>query len=157
MQYRKLERDHLRRGDTGTGVDPTTMKPNMKEKEIIDKIVNATNPRLLDLKPEEEVLVYRFRYSLTDNKKALTKYLMYVDWSSETEVNELPTLLSLWKSKAPIDISDALKLLGRYVSRREEDHAQRDASCVSIGRRSTRAMWCANTLWKYCGRRRRRS
>lgn len=37
---------------------------------------------------------------------------MSVDWSQDDEVSEVPTLLALWKSKAPIDISDALKLLG---------------------------------------------
>jgi len=37
---------------------------------------------------------------------------MSVDWSMEDEVAEAPVLLALWKTKAPIDISDALKLLG---------------------------------------------
>ena len=37
---------------------------------------------------------------------------MSIDWSVDEEVAEVPTLLGLWKEKAPIDISDALKLLG---------------------------------------------
>jgi hypothetical protein len=41
---------------------------------------------------------------------------MSVDWSQDDEVSEVPTLLALWKSKAPIDISDALKLLGGETS-----------------------------------------
>jgi hypothetical protein len=37
------------------------------------------------------------RYTLTDNKGALTKFLLSVDWSSESEIAELPSLLELWK------------------------------------------------------------
>jgi hypothetical protein len=37
---------------------------------------------------------------------------MSIDWSVDEEVAEVPILLGLWKEKAPIDISDALKLLG---------------------------------------------
>ena len=33
----------------------------------------------------------------------------------DSEVREVPYLLSQWRDKAPIDISDALKLLGRCV------------------------------------------
>ena len=56
-------------------------------------------------------LIFKYRYYLTENKKALTKYLMSVDWSHEEEVAEVPILLNLWRQKAPIDITDALKLL----------------------------------------------
>ena len=65
---------------------------------------------------DEMDLLYKFRYALTDNKKALAKLLLSINWSVESEVAQLPQLLALWKSKAPIDVSDALKLLGRYSS-----------------------------------------
>ena len=58
-------------------------------------------------------LLYKFRHTLTENKRALVKLLLSVKWSSDGEVSELPLLLSQWKERAPIDVSDALKLLGR--------------------------------------------
>jgi hypothetical protein len=56
---------------------------------------------------------------------ALSKFLLSVDWSSDSEIAELPTLLGMWKvgmdslinlltlaqRKAPVDVSEALKLL----------------------------------------------
>ena len=103
-QYRSLARDMLR--DT---TDPS-IKPNVEEKETLDRIVNATGTYLPF---EDRDIIYRFRYFLTENKRALAKFLLSVDWSVESEVAELPFLLSQWKIKAPIDISDALRLLGK--------------------------------------------
>ena len=37
---------------------------------------------------------------LTDNKMALSKFLLSIDWSSESEMAELPSLLELWKVRA---------------------------------------------------------
>jgi phosphatidylinositol 3-kinase len=87
------------------------IKPNLKEKEMIDTILQA--PANHSMAYEDMDLLYRFRHSLTDNKKALTKFLMAIDWTSESEIAELPFLLSKWKEKGPIDVADALKLLGR--------------------------------------------
>lgn len=64
---------------------------------------------------EEKDLLWAFRHSLTDNRKALTKFLLSVDWSVEQEAQQVPPLLEQWRSKAGVDISDALKLLGRCV------------------------------------------
>ena len=105
-QYCNLERDMLR----GVGDRQDAVKPNIKEKDLIDQILSASRNHL---SPSQRDLIFRFRYFLTDNKKALTKYLLSVNWDSEPEVNEVPVLLNLWSTKAPIDISDALKLLGR--------------------------------------------
>lgn len=40
------------------------------------------------------VVLNRFRYVLTDNKKALTKFLLSVDWTVEAEVT-FPSLVLL--------------------------------------------------------------
>ena len=58
-------------------------------------------------------ILYIFRYSLTDNKRALTKFLMSIDWDVPSEVSEVELLLPLWQQKAPIDVAEALKLLGK--------------------------------------------
>lgn len=60
------------------------------------------------------MLHYRFRYALTDNKHALTKFLLALNWDEESEVAELSLLLPMWREKAPIEFADALKLLTRY-------------------------------------------
>ncbi len=103
-QYRSLAHDTIR----GAG-DPK-IKPNREEKEQIDRLVQSASDHLT---AEETDLLYKFRYALTENKKALTKLMLSIDWNVEGEVAELPALLAQWKEKAPIDMSDALKLLGR--------------------------------------------
>lgn len=88
-----------------------SIKPDKSDRVILDRIISSTGKKELSF--DDMDILFRFRYSLTENKKALTKYLLAVDWASENEVMEVPKLLALWKEKAPIDISDALKLLGR--------------------------------------------
>lgn len=90
--YRRLAHDTIRRGGAGD----TTVKPNLQEKERLDKILRTPAPGD-HMRAEDKDLMYRFRYVLTDNKMALSKFLLSVDWSSESEVAELPTLLELWK------------------------------------------------------------
>ena len=55
-------------------------------------------------------LIFKFRYTLVDNNKALIKYLTSVNWKNENEANEVPKLLGMWKD---IEVADALKLLGK--------------------------------------------
>ena len=104
-QYRKLNRGGLREhSDIHT-------KPNLSDKEQIEKIVNY--PSIDKLTGKEKDILYIFRYSLTDNKRALTKFLMSIDWDVPSEVSEVELLLPLWQQKAPIDVAEALKLLGK--------------------------------------------
>jgi phosphatidylinositol 3-kinase len=103
-RYRKLAHDKLR------GVVDPNLKPNKEERERIESLVASPSDHL---RIEDKDLLWTFRFSLTDNKKALTKFLLSVDWSVEQEVEQVPTLLEQWRAKATIDFSDALKLLGR--------------------------------------------
>ncbi len=106
LKYRKLAHSLLR------GTSDPNMKPNRDERQLIDAIINS--PALGDhLKMEEKDLLWKFRYALTDNPKALTKFLLSVDWALESEVAQVPELLDQWKLRAPVDVTDALKLLGR--------------------------------------------
>lgn len=102
--YRRLAHDSIR----GRGKGDQAFKPNLQDKDRLEKILHTPGDHL---KTEEKDFLYRFRYVLTENKMALPKFLLSVDWSSEGEVSELPCLLDLWKQKAPIDVADALKLL----------------------------------------------
>ena len=58
-------------------------------------------------------ILYKFRYTLTENKKAIIKFMYSINWDEETEVAELPVLFNLWTQNAPVDIEDALKLLSK--------------------------------------------
>ncbi len=61
-------------------------------------------------------LLWRFRFSLVDNRRALTKFLLAVDWTVESEVVQAAELLEQWRKRSPIEVTDALKLLGRNVA-----------------------------------------
>ena len=104
QQYRCLAHDILR------GKLDASVKPSLEDRSKIDKILNAAGTLMVF---EEMDLLYRYRYFLTENKKALLKFLLSVDWTVESEVAEVPLLLAQWKKKAPLDVSDALRLLGK--------------------------------------------
>ena len=104
QQYRCLAHDILR------GKLDASIKPSLEDRGKIDKILNAAGTLMVF---EEMDLLYRYRYFLTENKKALLKFLLSVDWTVESEVAEVPLLLAQWKKKAPLDVSDALRLLGK--------------------------------------------
>ena len=61
-------------------------------------------------------LLWRFRFSLVDNRKALTKFLLAVEWGVESEVIQAAELLSQWRMRSPIEVTDALRLLGKNVA-----------------------------------------
>ncbi len=61
-------------------------------------------------------LLWRFRFSLVDNRRALTKFLLAVDWTVESEVVQAAELLEQWRKRSPIEVTDALKLLGKQVA-----------------------------------------
>jgi phosphatidylinositol 3-kinase len=98
----------LTQNDSSRGASDPNLKPDLQEKEKIDRIIRSPGD---SMKPLDMDLIYKFRYALTENKNALTKFLLSLHWDNATEVAELPKLLALWKSKSPIDVSAALKLL----------------------------------------------
>ena len=82
------------------GSDPN-IKPDLQEKEKLDMIIRSPGDHV---KGADMDLMYKFRYSLTENKNALTKFLLCLDWSSASEVTELPLLLAQWKARRVICI-----------------------------------------------------
>lgn len=93
------------------GAADASAKPNLAEREQLERIVHRVGHQM---SVEEIDILYKYRYSLTENKKALTKFLFAVNWDEDSEVAELPALFSLWKQRAPIDVADALRLLSKY-------------------------------------------
>eukprot|EP00897_Mesotaenium_endlicherianum_P004521 jgi/Mesen1/4097/ME000215S03375 len=82
------------------------LKPNSGERKQIAAILGQPPTRALS--GEERQLLWRFRFSLTADKGALTKFLRCVDWSDAHEAEQAIHLMERW---APIDIADALELL----------------------------------------------
>jgi phosphatidylinositol 3-kinase len=61
------------------------------------------------LSSEETDLVWKFRYHLTRDKRALTKFVKSVNWGEQSESKQAIQVLASWTE---IDIDDALELLG---------------------------------------------
>lgn len=57
---------------------------------------------------EDQDLIWKYRFYLSSQKKALTKFLKCINWQTVTEVRQALKLLDSW---APMDVEDALELL----------------------------------------------
>lgn len=65
-------------------------------------------PPTTHLTGEEQDLIWKYRFYLSKEKKALTKFLKCINWQTKTEVQQALKLLELW---APMDVEDSLELL----------------------------------------------
>jgi len=122
LKYRKLARDLLR------GLIDRDLQPNREEKTQIAAIIGSPS---FDLRDAQKDLLWKFRFSLTGDKRALTKFLLCVDWNEQDEVKQVEELLGRW---APIDTADALKLLGR--EREFANEVVRRFAVLTLGRAS---------------------
>ncbi|TPX63239.1 hypothetical protein SpCBS45565_g06771 [Spizellomyces sp. 'palustris'] len=100
-KHRKLARSHR------NGPLDRDLKPNAKIRDELNKILRY--PPTQNLTSEEKDLLWKFRFYLTRDKKALTKFLKCVVWTDNVEVKQAVDLLHLW---VDIDVEDALELLG---------------------------------------------
>lgn len=90
-----------------SGLTDRDLKPDAGTRDQLHAIVES--PPTKTLASEEQDLVWRFRFYLSNQKKALTKFLKCVTWTSTSEVRQAVDLMNRW---APIDPEDALELLG---------------------------------------------
>lgn len=109
-QYMKLAKHSVR------GMLDPNIEPNLKEKKDIDKIVRTPALPGKNMSLEDKKLLQKFRHCLKENKRALPKFLLSVDWNNEEDVNEIPEILKSWRSEVVLETSDALKLLGKDVA-----------------------------------------
>ncbi|ORX92228.1 phosphatidylinositol 3-kinase [Basidiobolus meristosporus CBS 931.73] len=100
-KHRRLVRSHR------NGPLDRDLKPNAKIRDDLNIILKY--PPTQALTTEEKDLLWKFRFYLTRDKKALTKFLKCVVWTDATEVKQAVDLLPTW---ADIDVDDALELLG---------------------------------------------
>ncbi|KAJ3348201.1 Phosphatidylinositol (PI) 3-kinase [Kappamyces sp. JEL0680] len=118
-RHRKLARSHR------TGPLDRELKPNAKIRDELHDILRY--PPTKPLTDQEKDLLWKFRFYLTRDKKALTKFLKCVIWSDPVESKQAIELLSLWVA---IDVEDGLELLGPEFT----DHAVRSFAVNQLKR-----------------------
>lgn len=102
MKHHKLARS------ARTGLSERDSKPNPETRNRLNNILAA--PVTQALSSEELDLIWRFRYYLANNKKALSKFVRCVKWSVEVEAEQAMDLI--YNSWVPMDVEDALELVG---------------------------------------------
>lgn len=101
-KHRRLIRSHR------SGPVDRELKPNPKLRDELNDIMRYPPTRSLTI--EQRDLIWRFRFYLSRNKKALNKFLKSVVWNDLGEVKQaVDELLPSW---ADIEVEDALELLG---------------------------------------------
>ncbi|KAJ9293989.1 hypothetical protein DTO271G3_7365 [Paecilomyces variotii] len=100
-KHRRLVRSHR------TGIMDRDLRPNPKIRDELNVIMSYGPTQ--DLSAEEKDLVWRFRYYLTRDKRALTKFVKSVNWRDVGEARQAVDILPKWTE---IDVDDALELLG---------------------------------------------
>lgn len=105
-KHRRLFRSSHRHG-----ILDKDLKPNAKVRDELNIIMNYSPTH--SLSPEEMDLVWKFRYHLTRDKRALTKFARSVNWNDQSESKQAIQVLGRWTE---IDVDDALELLGSSFS-----------------------------------------
>jgi phosphatidylinositol 3-kinase len=101
-KHRRLVRSQHRHG-----VMDKDLKPNPKVRDELGTIIAYAPTHVLTT--EEKDLIWKFRYYLTKEKKALTKFVKSVNWHDSAESKQAVQVLAKWTD---IDVDDALELLG---------------------------------------------
>ncbi|CRG87632.1 phosphatidylinositol 3-kinase [Talaromyces islandicus] len=100
-KHRRLVRSHR------TGSMDRDLKPNPKNRDELNVIISYGPAH--ELTAEEKDLIWRFRFYLTRDKNALTKFVKSVNWRDASEARQALKILPNWTE---IDVDDALELLG---------------------------------------------
>ena len=109
-QINLAEEKHLKLAiNLSSGLIDTNLKPNALETKKILKILDY--PPLHEIPTEDKSLLWKYRYYLRSNKRALTKFLRCVDWNYLAQKKEADKLITQWSE---IETVDALELLSRF-------------------------------------------
>lgn len=108
-----IERKYHKLAGSSKGLADRDLKPKIAERNRINEIIQSPSKHLSQ---EERRLIWKFRFTLTENKTACTKFLRCVDWEDPKDVKQALELLGQW---APIDIADALELLGDHFRNKD--------------------------------------
>ena len=89
------------------GLSERDLRPNPETRDKLKYIIEI--PVTQALTSEEQDLIWRYRYFLKNDKKALSKFVKCIKWSVEVEADQAMELIDQW---VPMDVEDALELLG---------------------------------------------
>ncbi|KAJ0369066.1 hypothetical protein COL26b_010582 [Colletotrichum chrysophilum] len=101
-KHRRLVRSQHRHG-----ILDKDLKPNAKVRDELNLIMSYSPTHILT--PEEKDLIWKFRYHLTRDKRAVTKFVKSVNWQDHSEAKQAVQVLGRWTQ---IEVDDALELLG---------------------------------------------
>lgn len=90
-----------------SGGNTRELKPTSSVRDALNTILGY--PPTTALSTEEQDLIWKYRFYLSNQKKALTKFVKCVNWRVAGEERQALEMLALW---APPDPEDALELLG---------------------------------------------
>jgi phosphatidylinositol 3-kinase len=93
-KYRTLAHDLLR------GLVDPALKPDREQRSRLASIIDSPSHHPTR---EEKDLLWRFRFSLVDNRRALTKFLLAVDWTVESEVVQAAEVRSGKEDKSSLE------------------------------------------------------
>ncbi|CAF4327322.1 unnamed protein product, partial [Rotaria sp. Silwood2] len=102
-----VESKHLKLARSGRKAIDKDLKPSREQRDKLMQIVAYPPGQYLSI--EEQDLVWKYRFFLSQYKKALAKFLQCVHWDKEEEVKQALDLLQQWVT---MDTDDALELLG---------------------------------------------
>ncbi|PSS26868.1 Phosphatidylinositol 3-kinase [Actinidia chinensis var. chinensis] len=88
------------------GIIDRDLKPSSRERKSTQRILKYPPTRILS--GDERQLLWKFRFSLMSEKRALTKFLRCVEWNDVQEAKQAIELMGRWET---IDVCDALELL----------------------------------------------
>ncbi|CAG9772619.1 unnamed protein product [Ceutorhynchus assimilis] len=97
---------HMLARSLRSGHNDKDAKPNAAVRDILNQIVSY--PPTQQLSNEEQDYVWKYRFYLSTQKKALAKFLKCVNWRHHNEVRQALHLIDIW---VPMDVEDALELL----------------------------------------------
>ncbi|KAH9773218.1 hypothetical protein WN944_020300 [Citrus x changshan-huyou] len=104
------------------GIIDRDLKPSNAERKSIQRILKYPPTRTLS--GDEKQLLWKFRFSLMSEKRALTKFLRSVEWSDVQEAKQALELMGRWEM---IDVCDALELLSPVF---ESEEVRAYAVCI---------------------------
>ncbi|EZA60206.1 Phosphatidylinositol 3-kinase catalytic subunit type [Ooceraea biroi] len=90
-----------------SGGNTRELKPTSTVRDALNTILGY--PPTTALSTEEQDLIWKYRFYLSSQKKALTKFVKCINWKVAGEERQALEMLALW---APPDPEDALELLG---------------------------------------------
>ena len=102
-----VESKHLKLARSSRKTMDKDLKPTREQREKLMQILAYPPGQFLSI--EEQDLVWKYRFFLSQHKKALAKFLQCVHWDKEEEVKQALELLQQWVT---MDTDDALELLG---------------------------------------------